>query len=178
MPGALAADARNGSEENYGYLENNDAEAFVKYRFFHKGQSKKWRTNPYRTENLPYYQKSDSDTCPMGQPMNFIKKKIKITDSGFRQIKRLYLAQYCNGCPMRDACNKRKGNRVVEINERLNYYKSIIRERPASERGIIYRSQRPVDVEAVFGIIKGNRDYRNFLFSPGIRKYHLQKQTL
>ena len=28
-----------------------------------------------------------------------------------------------------------------------------------------YRSQRPVDVEAVFGIIKNNRNYRKFL--PG-----------
>src|SRR5512133_105830 len=81
----------------------------------------------------------------------------------FSQIKRLYQAQDCNGCPVREACNKSRGNRRIEINPRLNHYKSIIRERLTSERGRKYRSQRPVDVEAVFGIIKGNRNYRKFL---------------
>jgi hypothetical protein len=59
---------------------------------------------------------------------------------------------------MRDPCNKSKGNREIEINNRLNYYKSIIRERLTSERGIKYRCQRPADADAVFGIIKGNRN--------------------
>lgn len=95
--------------------------------------------------------------------MNFIKERIKITDNGFRQIKRLYQAQNCNGCPMRDACKKNKGNRVTEIIKRLNYYRSIIRKRLTSERGRKYRSHGPVDVAAVFGIIKGNRNYRKFL---------------
>jgi len=112
-------------------------------------------------------------TCPMGQHMNFIKEKIKITDNGFRQIKRLYQAQNCNGCPMRDSCKKSKGNRIIEINEKLNHYKSIIRERLTSERGIKYRSQRPVDVEAVFGMIKGNRNYRKFLLR-GLDKVEIE----
>jgi transposase len=173
MPDTLVADAGYGSEENYEYLENNDVEAFVKYQYFHKEQSKKWKDDPCRTENLPYDQKSDRYTCPMGQQMNFIKEKTKITDNGFSQIKRLYQAQNCNGCPMRDACNKSKGNRTIEINERLNRYKSIIRERLTSERGIKYRSQRPVDVEAVFGIIKGNRNYRKFLLR-GLEKVDIE----
>ncbi len=163
MPETLVADAGYGSEENYEYLENNNVEAFVKYQYFHKEQSKKWREDPYRTENLPYDEKDDSYTCPMGQKMNFTGEKVRITDNGFRQVKKLYQAQDCNGCPVREACNKSKGNKKIEINPRLNHYKSIIRERLMSERGIKYRSQRPVDVEAVFGIIKGNRNYRKFL---------------
>jgi hypothetical protein len=173
MPETLVADAGYGSEENYEYLEKNKIEAYVKYQYFHKEQSKKWRTDPCRTENLPYDEKNDSYTCPMGQQMNFIKEKTKITDNGFRQVKRLYQAQNCNGCPMRDACNKSRGNRVIEINHKLNYYKLIIRERLNSERGIKYRSQRPVDVEAVFGIIKGNKNYRKFLLR-GLEKVEIE----
>jgi len=109
----------------------------------------------------------------MGQQMNFIKEKIKITDNGFRQTKRLYQANNCNGCPVRDTCNKSKANRIIEINERLNHYKSIIRERLTSERGKKYRSQRPVDVEAVFGIIKGNKNYRKFLLR-GLEKVEIE----
>jgi hypothetical protein len=169
MPETIVADAGYGSEENYEYLEKNNVEAFVKYQYFHKEQSNKWKTDPYRTENLPYDEMRDIYTCPMGKQLNFVKEKTKITDNGFRQIKRLYQSQNCNGCPVKDACNKSKGNKVIEINQKLNHYKSILRERLNSERGIKYRSQRPADVEAVFGIIKGNRNYRKFLLR-GIEK--------
>jgi len=67
--------------------------------------------------------------------MNFIKKKIQITDNGFGPIKRLYQAENCNGCPVRDLCNKSKSNIIIEINERLNHYISIIKkDLPLNER--------------------------------------------
>jgi hypothetical protein len=177
MPDTLVADAGYGSEENYEYLENNDVEAFVKYQYFHKEQSKKWKDDPYRTENLLYDENDDCYTCPMGWKMNFIGEKIRITDNGFRQVNRLYQAQDCKGCPVREACNKSKGNRRIEINPGLSYYKSIIRERLTSERGRKYRSQRPVDVEAVFGIIKGNKNYRKFLLR-GLEKAEIEVRLL
>jgi transposase len=177
MPDTLVADAGYGSEENYEYLEKNNVEAFVKYQYFHKEQSKKWRTDTCRTENLLYNDKNDCYICPIGQTMKFIQEKVKITHNGFRQVKRLYQAQNCNGCPLRDVCNKSRGNRVIEINQKLNHYKSIIRKRLTSERGIKYRSQRPVDVEAVFGIIKGNRNYRKFLLR-GLEKVEIEAGLL
>ncbi len=177
MPDTLVADAGYGSEENYEYLEKNNVEAFVKYQYFHIEQSKKWKTDPYRAENMPYNEKDDSFTCPIGQKMSFIGEKVKITDNGFRQIKRLYQAKNCSGCPMKEGCNKSKWNRRLEVNPNLNHYKSIIKERLCSERGLKYRSQRPVDVEAVFGIIKGNRNYRKFLLR-GLEKVEIEAGLL
>jgi hypothetical protein len=177
MPDTLVADAGYGSEENYEYLENNAVEAFVKYQYFHKEQSKKWRNDPYRTENLPYDEISDSYTCPMGDKLDYIKEKTKITENGFKQVKRIYQAQNCTGCSMRETCHKSTGNRTIEVNQKLNHYKSIIKERLTSERGIKYRSQRPVDVEAVFGIIKGNRHYRKFLLR-GLEKVEIEAGLL
>ncbi|MCJ7448000.1 MAG: transposase [Bacteroidales bacterium] len=177
MPDTLVADAGYGSLENYEYLENNDVEAFVKYSYFHKEQTTKWKTDPYRTENLQYYEDYDYYICPMGQQMPFIKEQIRITDNGYKQINRLYQAQNCYDCPMKETCNKGKGNRRIEINHSLNRYKSIIRERLSSERGRKYRSQRPVDVEAVFGIIKGNKSYRRFLLR-GLEKVEIEAGLL
>jgi hypothetical protein len=74
---------------------------------------------------------------------------------------------------MKNTCNKSRGNRKIEINNNLNRYKSIIKEKLNSERGRKYRSQRPVDVEAVFGIIKGNRNYRKFLLR-GLEKVEIE----
>lgn len=173
MPEVLVADAGYGSEENFEFLEQNNVEAFVKYQYFHKEQSKKWRTDPFRQENLPYDDKDDSYTCPNGRKMSFVKEKVRLTDNGFKQVKRIYQAQKCSGCPMRESCNKYNGNRRIEVNPKLNRYKSIMRERLNSERGRKYRSQRPVDVEAVFGIIKGNRNHRKFLLR-GLEKVRIE----
>jgi hypothetical protein len=111
--------------------------------------------------------------CPMGQEIIFLKEKIKITDNGFKQTKRLYHAHDCSGCSRKECCHNRQGNRIIEVNPKLNHYKSIIRERLTSERGKKYRSQRPVDFEAVFGIIKGNKNYRRFLLR-GIEKVEIE----
>jgi len=62
---------------------------------------------------------------------------------------------------------------MIGVNHNLNKYKAIIRERLLSERGRKYRSQRPVDVEAVFGIIKGNKNYRKFLLR-GLEKVEIE----
>jgi len=79
------------------------------------------------------------------------------------QNNRLYQAQNCHSCPIKEVCNKANGNRRIEINNNLNRYKSIKRKRLNSDMGKKYRSQRTVDVEAVFGIIKNNRNYSKFL---------------
>jgi len=162
-PEVLVADAGYGSEQNYEYLENKGIEAYVKYNNFHKEQTKKWKENPYRTENLHYNEDLDCFYCPMGQPMTYLKDYKRKTAIGYEQTTRLYQAQNCKECPMRGPCNKAKGNRVIEVNPRLTRYKKQIREKLNSEKGMLYRSQRPVEPEAVFGNIKNNHGYRRFL---------------
>jgi hypothetical protein len=173
MPETVVADAGYGSEENYEYLEDNEVEAFVKYNYFHVEQSKKWKEDPRRIENLYYNEALDCYYCPMGQVMNFVGESTQTTDNGYKQQKRHYQAQNCNGCPMRGSCHKGKGNRTIEVNPKLLRYKSIARDRLNSERGKKYRSKRPVDVEAVFGIIKNNHNFRRFMLR-GIEKVEIE----
>jgi len=173
MPDTLVADAGYGSQENYAYLEDKDVEAFVKFNYFHKEQNKKWKEDPHRIENLHYNQKLDCFYCPMGQVMGFVGESMQATDNGYKQQKRHYQAKNCHGCPMRGVCHKSKGNRIIEINPNLMRYKSIIRERLNSDRGKKYRSRRPVDVEAVFGIIKNNHNFRRFLLR-GLEKVEIE----
>jgi transposase len=177
MPDTLVADAGYGSEQNYEYLENNGIEAYVKYNNFHKEETKKWKENPARIENLYYNEQLDCYYCPMGQPMTFVGTKTDTTIVGYKQHKRIYQAQNCQGCPMRGSCHKATGNRKIAVNPRLIQYKSIIKERLNSERGKRYRSQRPVDVEAVFGIIKNNHNFRRFMLR-GMKKVEVEAGLL
>lgn len=162
-PGAVVTDSGYGSEENYEYLEKNCIQAYVKYNNFHKEQSKKWKENPYRTENLIYNQDEDFYLCPQGKKLSFIDEVKRTNDNGYEQTIRVYRSQECDACPVRNLCFKAKGDRRIEINRKLLEYKRKARELLTSEKGIEYRRQRPVDVESVFGIIKHNKNYRKFL---------------
>lgn len=172
-PRALVADAGYGSEQNYEYLEENKIEAFVKFNYFHKEQSQKWKEDPHRLDNLYYNEKQDRYYCPMGQPMKCIGSKKRKTNLGYIQDYKRYQAKNCKGCPMRGPCNKADGDRVIEVNPKLVRYKQMTREKLNSEKGLHYRSQRPADVEAVFGIIKHNHNFKRFLLR-GLEKTEIE----
>ena len=173
IPEVLVADAGYGSEENYEYLENNAVEAYVKFNYFHMEQSAKWKENPAKLENLHYNEQQDCYICPMGQNMNLAKESRRRTKNGYLQDKKFYQAQNCSGCPMRGPCHKQKKNRIIEVNPKLVRYKQIAREKLNSEIGLQYRSQRPADVEAVFGNIKYNHNFKRFLLR-GMEKVEIE----
>ena len=156
------ADSGYGSEENYRFMDGNGTEAFVKYNYFHKEQKPRYKPNPFHPENLYYNKPEDYYVCPMGQHMNRIGIKRGKTGSGYVTESVCYQAARCEGCPLRDQCFKAKGNRIMEVNHRLNEYKRQARERLTSEEGIQHRGKRCIEPEAVFAQIKYNMQYRRF----------------
>lgn len=177
VPDAICADAGYGSEENYQYLEEHGIENYVKYNYFHKEQSKKWKEDPFRSQNLHYNPDQDKVYCPMGQPMNRLKDRKSKTTSGYEQTYAQYQARNCQECPMRGPCHKAKGNRIVEINHNLNRHKAQVRENLTSEKGLAHRSKRPWDVEPVFGRTKYNKGFKRFLLR-GIDKVEIEAGLL
>ena len=162
LPGTGVADAGYGSEENYRFMQENRIEAFVKYNFFHKEQRPRYAPNPFHPESLYYNMEQDYYVCPMGQHMNRIGTKRDKTASGYGTQSARYKAQRCEGCPLRSSCFKARGNRIIEVNHRLNEYKQQARERLTSEEGIKHRGRRCIEPEAVFGQMKYNMAYRRF----------------
>ncbi len=163
-PSCITADAGYGSQENYQYLEDKQIEGFVKYSYFDKQQSSGFTSkNPFAVETLHYNKEKDCYYCPMGQQMNCIGTYKKKTSTGFEQTIKKYQAQNCEGCPLRNKCHKSKGNRIIEVNHQLNYYKQKAKDKLNSEEGIKHRKQRPVDVEPVFGNIKYNHHFKRFM---------------
>ena len=58
----------------------------------------------------------------MGQHMNRIGTRRDKTASGYVTESARYKAQRCEGCPLRGSCFKARGNRIIEVNHRLNQY--------------------------------------------------------
>jgi hypothetical protein len=143
-------------------MQENRIEAFVKYNFFHKEQRPRYVPNPFHPESLYYNIEQDYYVCPMGQHMNRIGTKRDKTASGYVTQSARYKAQRCEGCPLRGSCFKARGNRIIEVNHRLNEYKKQARERLTSEEGIKHRGRRCIEPEAVFGQMKYNMAYRRF----------------
>ena len=174
MPKELTTDAGYGSEENYDYLEKEDIEAFVKYNYFDKEQHEKENAKPpFHVDNLYYNKEQDCYYCPMGQKMSFIGTTIETTDTGYQKKTSRYQAQNCIACPIRGTCHKGERNRIIEVSHRLNELKALARERLISEKGKAHRSQRPIDVEPVFGMIKQNRGFRRFMLR-GLEKVSIE----
>jgi transposase len=165
VPEAVVADAGYGSEQNYEELEKKDITAYVKYNMLHREQQKSWQQkNPFHASMLHYDSGRDRYICPMGQPMRHIGDMKKENRSGHVSTVSRYRAQNCTGCPLRSVCFKAaEGDRVIEVNHRLNALKAKARELLTSEEGLHHRSQRPVEVESAFGNLKRNMGFTRFM---------------
>jgi transposase len=173
MPESITADAGYGSEENYAFLEEKNIEAFVKYNLFHHEQTDLFKAQINKVDNLYYNQEQNCFYCPMGQKMTQIGTFTKKTDNQYLQTITQYQAQNCHDCPLRGACHKQKGNRIIEVNLNLRLHKAKIREKLHSEEGIKHRKQRPQDVEATFGQIKSNHNFKR-LRLKGLAKVEVE----
>lgn len=174
MPSELTADAGYGSEENYEYLEQNNVDAYVKYPYFDKERCEKEKAKPvFHVDNLYYNHDQNCYYCPIGQRMDYLGSTKMATDNGFERMISKYQAQNCDGCPMRGMCHRSKGNRIIEVSHRLNELKAKARARLLSEQGVTHRQKRPIEVEAVFGMLKQNMGFRRFLLK-GLDKVSIE----
>jgi len=168
------ADAGYGSLENYDFLDKNNIENYVKYNYFHKEQSKKFKADISRVENLYYNPEGDYYICPMGQkmfPVGLPQKRK--SDLGYQYEVCYYQAQNCGTCPLRGACHKQAGNRKIEVNKQLIRHKQKAKENLLSEKGRELRGRRCSEVEQTFGQIKWNKKFIRFLLR-GIPKVSVE----
>ena len=166
VPQCITADAGYGSEENYQDLEDKNIEAFVKYNYFHNEQKQtkvKVDKKPFTTDKLYYNTETDTYYCPMGQAMENIGTFQRKTANGYIQTIDAYQAKNCKGCPIRSLCHKSKTNRIIERNHNLVRLKAKAKQNLISEQGIAHRKQRCWDIEAIFGNIKQNMNFKRFM---------------
>lgn len=172
LPDVQVADAGYSSEENYQYLQSHGIEAYIKPTDFDRKQKRNWQPNPFATEYLEYNASKDEYSCPAGNPMKRIKEQ-RQKERGLIKTYIFYKATGCRNCPLKQACHKQKGNRIIRVNHKGHQLKQQAHERLKTETGIYYRKKRPADVEPVFGNIKYNKNFKRFLLK-GIDKTEIE----
>ena len=174
-PASITADSIFGTEENYQLLEGSDIESYLKYPTFHAESTKRYKEDRFRKENFPYDALTDTYICPNSQRLSYTQtREEKHKKTGFRFQTKLYQADDCSGCSMRELCTKSKeGNRTIVVNEKLNIYKKIAHSNLISEKGLLLRSRRGQEIESCFGDFKHNMGFRRFHLR-GLRKVHTE----
>lgn len=110
---------------------------------------------------------------PQWPVVRFKKYLTRRTSSGLEQSFKIYECEDCNDCPLKSACTKAKGNRLVHWNTVWEELKAKAKTAlEDDEKSAIY-ARRKVEVESVFGHIKGNRSFRRFSLR-GLEKVHTE----
>nr|WP_246309220.1 transposase [Paenibacillus frigoriresistens] len=135
MPGTVIADAGYGGEENYNFLEQNEAIAIVKYSTYHRENSKVWQTDISKIDNWTYNEEQDTWTCAAGQNLVFRRESKGKTESGYEIQHRHYRSTSCEGCPLKPKCTKAEGNREIKVSMKYLRLKNQAREKLRSEEG-------------------------------------------
>ena len=166
MPQTVIADAGYGSEENYVYAMGEEKEPrfefLIPYGNYMKEKTRHYKKDIRHASNWMYEALDDRFLCPNGRYVRFKKYQTKKNASGLEQSFKIYECEDCSNCPFKPTCTKAKGNRQVHWNTIWEELKAKAKTAlEDDEKSAIY-ARRKVEVESVFGHIKGNRSFRRF----------------
>ena len=160
----VIADAGYESIENYLYLKEHEQKCFIKPQNYERSKTKKYRSNKYAVENLPYDAEKDEFTCVKGEKLVFCGEGKKTTVNGYETGIRYYSNSSCEGCEHYGKCHKSKnGYRTVQVIKDFQKYRKVAVENITGQEGIILRKNRSIQVEGAFGVIKQDMGFRRFL---------------
>lgn len=162
----IVADAGYGSESNYRYCEDelDEHTVLIPYGTMLKENSRKWRSDDRKVMNWHYCEIDDYYLDPKGVRFNFKYYSHRKDKYGMERDFKVYEAEKFdeNRRLIPDALTPKRRLRKISVNEDWEYFKAKERELlSAPDTGKIY-ARRKIDVEPVFGKLKGYLHFRRF----------------
>lgn len=177
IPKTVVADAGYGSEENYLFALGEEKKPrfnfAIPYGTYIKEQTRKYKNDIRNAKNWTYHEHEDMFICPNGRKVVFKKYLTRKNASGFEQDYKIYESEDCSDCPLKAQCTKAKGNRQVHWNPVFEEMKAKAKAALECEENAEIYDRRKIEVESVFGHIKGNRSFRRFSLR-GLDKVHVE----
>ena len=161
----VVADAGYESEDNYLYLEANGQMSFIKPSNYEAQKTKKYRSQIGRIENMKYDKEADCFICAEGRTL-YCRKVSTEAKNGIPVTRAWYRCESCQNCPQREkCCRKQDTNAPKEVIMKETFWEKRQQslENITSERGIQLRTNRSIQVEGAFGLIKNDFGFRRFL---------------
>ena len=162
--GNIVADAGYASEEKYTYLESTEQNAYIKPADHELKKTRKFKKNIYHKDDMPCNAESDSFTCPNDKRLLHAYDRTGKTDNGYMILESYYVCEDCSGCSRRENCFKGQyENRKTELSKTMRRQKDEAEKRISTDKGILLRMNRSIQVESAFGVLKQDYGFGRFL---------------
>ena len=154
----IAADSGYGGEENYEALIDEFKKVpLVPYTMYYKEKNKTYRSNPTHRFNWDYNEIDDYYIDSDGVRFSFSHYSTRNDKNGFQRQFKVYKADTEQ---MEDKLNQlaktpKGAQRSTSVNYNWEYLKQHVKENLESDHGKSIYAQRKIDIETVFGRLKG-----------------------
>ena len=159
----LIADAGYESEENYEYLEKNKQNTFIKPQTYENMKKRCFKNNISKRQNMNYDEMNDKYTCHNNKILSVIGKKTKRSKSGYEADVTIYECEDCYDCQYKSKCTKAKGNKKLYVSKKFVQKRLKSLKNITSPKGIMLRTNRSIQVEGAFGVLKEDHVVNRFL---------------
>ena len=160
---SVTADSGYESEEGYSHLDEKGITAFIKPQTYQQWKKRSFKKDISKRENMTYNENDDSYTCHNGKRLSAVSIKNQKSKSGYKSEVTVYECEDCVGCPYKEKCTKAKGNKKLYVSKKFIEQRQKSYENIMSERGILYRMNRSIQVEGAFGVLKNDYEFQRFL---------------
>lgn len=159
----VTADSGYESEEGYTYLREQKQKPYIKPQTYGKWKKRSFKQDISKRENMGYDELTDTYTCHAGKKLKPLLVKKQNSKSGYKSEVTVYECEDCTGCPHKEKCTRAKGNKRLYISKSFLEKCQESYENILSEKGILYRLNRSIQVEGAFGVLKNNYEFQRFL---------------
>lgn len=164
-PTIVLADAGYFSYDNVKFLLNEEIDAYIPDNFYEV--EKRGKTKKFRKSLFTYDEKKDCYYCPAAFEIPFTRIQKREDEPDLQY----YVCKYCYLCVLKNACTESK-NRTITRDPR-EYLMEDMRAKLNTEEGTEQYQKRMCTVEPVFGQMKQDRGFREFLLR-GKRKTKIE----
>lgn len=105
----------------------------------------------------------DEYTCQNGKKLKVIYEGTRKSKSGFESNVTYYECENCECCQYKKKCTRSKGNRKMQVSKKFIKQRKQSLANITSPIGILLRTNRSIQSEGAFGVIKENYKFRQFL---------------
>lgn len=160
---SVTADSGYESEEAYTYLWEQKQKPYIKPQTYEKWKKRSFKQDISKRENMGYDETADTYTCHAGKKLKPVSIKKQKSKSGYESEVTVYECEECTDCPHKEKCTRAKGNKCLYISKSFLEKRQESYENILSEKGILYRMNRSIQVEGAFGVLKNNYEFQRFL---------------
>lgn len=159
----IIADSGYESEENYLYLEEKKQNYYIKPQTYEKWKKKSFKNDISKRENMIYNEEKDEYTCHNGKLLKPTSITHRTSATGYRSEVTVYECEDCSGCQHKSKCTKAQGNRKMQVSKTFIAKRQMSYENIISDKGILLRVNRSIQVEGAFGVLKNDYQFNRFL---------------